>query len=80
MEKQYEPRNYIDSDWYKRLTDKSEDQEINKVLKELLNNKASEPSDISYEILKKLNLLEKEILKKIFHLCILTGKYLKNGN
>ena len=72
--KQYKPRNYIDPDWYKRLTDKPEDQEINEVLKELSNNKAPEPSGISYEMLKKLNLLGKEILKKIFHLCILTRK------
>ena len=41
--KQYEPRNYIDLDWYKRLTDKPEYQEINEVLKELPNNKAPGP-------------------------------------
>ena len=72
--KQYESRDYINPDWYKKLMEKSQDQEINEILKKLPNNKASEPSGIFYKMLKRLKLLEKEVLKKIFHLCMLMEK------
>jgi hypothetical protein len=72
--KQYEPRDYINPDWYKSLLESPKDQELNEILKELPTNKAPGPSGITYEMIKKLSAIGKEILKKIFHICILSGK------
>ena len=71
---QYKPKEYINPDWYANLLKRPNDQEINEILKELPANKASGPSGIPYEMIKKLNKMGKDILKDIFYLCMLISK------
>src|SRR6185369_17825162 len=47
--------------------------ELEDIFKALPTNKASGPSDISYEMLKKLKTKGKKILIALFDTCLITG-------
>ena len=67
---QYEPRDYIEQEWYKDLAKKPSIQELNDTIKDLPPNKAAGPSQITYEMLKNLSKKTKERLNEIFWCCI----------
>src|SRR6185369_6719124 len=69
----YNPRHYIDSNWFNDLSKKSNMTELEDILKALPANKASGPSGISYEMLKKLKTKGKKILIPLFDTCFTTG-------
>ena len=71
--KQYEPRSYIEQEWYKNLMEKLSIKELIEVINELPTKKAADPSQIIYEMLKNLNIKTKERLNNIFHCCLITS-------
>jgi ribonuclease HI/endonuclease/exonuclease/phosphatase family metal-dependent hydrolase len=68
---QYKPRDYIDPAWFENLSKQPSEIELDCVLKELPNSKAPGPSGITYEMIKNLGRRGKDILNKLFHICIL---------
>src|SRR6185369_384714 len=70
---QYNPRHYIDSNWFNDLSKKPDMTELEDILKALSTNKASGPFGISYEMLKKLKTKGKKILIALFNTCFTTG-------
>ena len=70
---QYNPINSIDQEWYKDLLIEPTTEKINKAIRDLPNNKASGPSEISYEMLKKLGTKGKKIIAKFYHICFTAG-------
>jgi hypothetical protein len=71
--KQYESRSYIEQEWYKDLMEKPSIQELTEVIKDLPMKKAAGPSQITYEMLKNLNIKTKKRLNNIFHCCLITS-------
>jgi len=71
--KQYEPKPEIQNSWYNTMDDKIQMYELEEILQDLLNNKASGPSKIKYEMLKKMGPLAKKILCDFFNLFLVTG-------
>jgi hypothetical protein len=67
---QYKPRSYIDESWFENVLKEIEIQEIDETIKSLPNNKASGPSGITYEMLKRLGSKGKITLVNIFNACI----------
>ena len=70
---QYRPINPINMEWYKDLLAEPSEEEITKAIRDLPNNKASGPSDINYEMLKKLGERGKKILTKFYYICLKVG-------
>jgi ribonuclease HI/endonuclease/exonuclease/phosphatase family metal-dependent hydrolase len=70
---QYEPRSYIEQEWYKDLMEKPSIQELTEVIKDLPMKKAAGPSQITYEMLKNLSIKAKKRLNNIFHCCFITS-------
>ena len=72
-QQEYNPRSYIDKEWYNKTTDPITIEELSEVLQDLPNKKATGISGISYEMLKKLGLKEKS------NLCTIFNKMLQEG-
>jgi hypothetical protein len=64
--KQYEPRSYIEQEWYKDLMIKPLTAELTEIIKDLPTRKAAGPSQITYEMLINLSTKTKERLNNIF--------------
>ncbi len=71
--KQYEPRDYIEQEWYTNLMDKPSIKELTETIKSLSTKKAAGPSQITYEMLKNLSNRAKKRLNNIFHCCLITS-------
>ena len=71
---QYNPRDFIEEDWFKFLDNKIEKEELRTVLKNLPNNKAAGPSGIKYEMLKNLGEEGIATLTELFNLFLIKGK------
>ena len=67
--KDYEPMSHIDDDIYIHILDKISDEEWSKTISDLPNNKASGPSNISYEMLKHLGSQTAEMLRNLINCC-----------
>ena len=61
---------YIQKEWFTELLDPIIEEELNSIFKDLLNDKASNISSISYKIFKKLEKRVRKILRE-FYLCCL---------
>jgi exonuclease III/ribonuclease HI len=68
---QYEPRTYIEEEWFDNTLKEIELWEVNETIKNLPTNKAPGPTGITYEMLKKLGNEGKQTLTNIFNAYIM---------
>ena len=73
---EYSSKTNIKEEWFIKLMDPVTEEKLNTSLKDLPNGKVSEISSINYEILKKLDIGERKILKEFFSLYLNKRTYL----
>ena len=78
--KQYEPRSYIEQEWYKDLHEKPSTPELTEIIKDLPTRKAAGPSQITYEMLKNLSTKQKKDSIIYFIAVLLQATYPSPGN
>ena len=70
---EYNPKLYINSEWYNNALLELTTDEVNQTLAQLPNNKACGPSGISYEMLKHAGPLFLQTATALFNRCISTN-------
>ena len=70
---QYKPREYIEENWFDGVIKKIDETEIEEIIRSLPNNKAPGPSEITYEMLKKLGNKGLKTLVDMFNACLMLG-------
>ena len=76
---EYSPKATVKEEWFSKLMDPVTEEELNKVLKDLPNGKASGISTISYEMLKKLGTGARRVIRGFYSLCLEKGSCPHHG-
>ena len=72
-ERIYQPKEEIDEDWYKQLSQDIAEEEWIEMLSELKNNMAPGISGITYMLIKAASKQAQEVFRRFAEMCIKTG-------